>query len=305
MLGFSSIKIRNAALALTLVMAFALLPDIASASTVTVNGIKEAGEYTGNSLTSSSGSESLQWYNDHHSQYGPEKNKMNTMYWEINEIDTDDYSLNLFVEVPLYARRMIWVGKDKDDAGALNYGGDASECDPDCNGIPKAVLDAYFAGATFEGHKSSVKMDYGTQTGSEYFRLNGTGGKVAGFGDDLCFGLQDDGGHCGKGGASPQTDPDENDDSIYWQTSRHWVLANGCTTALCAALNTSMSLEVELRSLTLTEAEAMRDGVSSLRLHLSDEAYGIPQVPVPAAFWLFGTAIFGLIGMRRKAKLAA
>jgi len=33
---------------------------------------------------------------------------------------------------------------------------------------------------------------------------------------------------------------------------------------------------------------------------------GTPDpIPVPAAFWLFGTAIFGLIGMRRKAKLAA
>jgi len=53
-----------------------------------------------------------------------------------------------------------------------------------------------------------------------------------------------------------------------------------------------------------------RDNGSGERIvfHLSPERGGvtdIPPVPVPAAFWLFGTAIFGLIGMRRKAKLAA
>jgi hypothetical protein len=33
--------------------------------------------------------------------------------------------------------------------------------------------------------------------------------------------------------------------------------------------------------------------------------FSVSGIPIPAAFWLFGTAIFGLIGMRRKAKLAA
>jgi hypothetical protein len=38
--------------------------------------------------------------------------------------------------------------------------------------------------------------------------------------------------------------------------------------------------------------------------HLSPERGGISVVPVPAAFWLFGTALIGFIGMSRRTNLA-
>ena len=36
----------------------------------------------------------------------------------------------------------------------------------------------------------------------------------------------------------------------------------------------------------------------------SDTALGIPAVPVPAAFWLFGTALIGFVGVSRRRNLA-
>ncbi len=53
----------------------------------------------------------------------------------------------------------------------------------------------------------------------------------------------------------------------------------------------------------LTSTIAVRGYGGETRI--SGLSVGTSVVPVPAAFWLFGTTIFGLIGMRRKAKLAA
>jgi hypothetical protein len=41
---------------------------------------------------------------------------------------------------------------------------------------------------------------------------------------------------------------------------------------------------------------------NGLGFHLSPEEFGDPPsvVPVPAAFWLFGTALIGFIGFSRK-----
>jgi hypothetical protein len=40
-------------------------------------------------------------------------------------------------------------------------------------------------------------------------------------------------------------------------------------------------------------------------MYLSALATDMNVVPVPAAVWLFGTAMFGLIGLRRKSKMEA
>ena len=126
----------------------------------------------------------------------------------------------------------------------------------------------------------------------------------------MCFGLQGDGGHCGdKIYKVPDANPDENN-GIYWQTSRLWGLANGCTEAECLALDTTMSIELFFAALGVTggngadNANALLSKLESLQLHLSDEARGIPTVPVPAAFWLFGTALIGFIGISRRTSLS-
>ncbi len=234
----------------------------AGATTVTVDGIRTAGEYSG----ANNGTESLLWWNDHHSIYTKAAANMNTLYWEINQLGASDFSLNIFVEVPDYARRMIWVDDCKyKDTGTF---------DADCAPIPLEFLDAYFAGS----HHDDVNMSYGTQTGSEYFQLNGL---------DLKIKLQDE---------------DDKADDFTWKTSREYLLGNGiCTLEQCLAFTTTMSLE--LMYLGLATEQAALDKIASItdmQLHLSDEARGLPPIPIPATFWLFGTALFGLVGIARR-----
>ena len=168
-------------------------------------------------------------------------------------------------------------------------------------------------------------MSYGTQTESEYFRIDGSSILTA-FSEDLCFGYAQkgdhgankDGGHCDndKGGyddgVNPQIDPIAG--VLDWETSLDYLLANeaGCDKSDCVtatSLNTTMSIEIALYGLTRSDAETARDGITALRLHMSDEARGlppvdIPPIPVPAAFWLFGTALIGFIGISRRTNLS-
>ena len=269
----------GALMAILLFLASAGTASAVMVGSVNIDGIRSAGEYSG----ANSGSETLLWFNDHESIYTREAANMNTMRWEING-GGSDWSLALFVEVPTYARRMVWAADCKYKPGSP----DAA----DCGDIPTDILDAYYEGT----HHKDVNMSYNTQTGSEYFKLNGL---------DICFGLQDDGGNCKDATVyqNPVDDVTKNE-GIFWQTSRHWVLDNGCTTNQCLMFDTSMSLELLFRGLaTIGEATALVAGVTSLQLHLSDEARGlppIPEVPVPAAFWLFGSALIGFIGYSRK-----
>lgn len=63
---------------------------------------------------------------------------MNDLYWEINEVGTKDYTLNIFVEVPTYARRMIWNDGCKYDGGAVSTA--CAPLDPDGDpGVPEGV----------------------------------------------------------------------------------------------------------------------------------------------------------------------
>lgn len=257
---------------------------------VTIDGIRSAGEYTNGT---SHGMESLLWFNNHRSIYTELAGNMNQLYWEINGAGSD-WSLAMYAEVPTYARRMIWTPNCDYKTGSPTPSG--------CGGIPMDILDAYFEGT----HHNSVKMDYETQTGSEYFEF---------IGPDICFGLQDDGGHCEKDtGATTYTNPVDDvtkNDGIFWQTSRHWVLANGCSLTECLKFDTAMSIEMLFRGLdSMAAAEALVASVTTMQLHLSDEARGLPpiipppQVPVPAAFWLFGTALIGFIGISRRTNLS-
>jgi hypothetical protein len=295
-----NLKIPGSVIAVTVIMLGLVFPGGASwASTVTVDGVRSAGEYTlapnsgfnNGQPADNSGSKSLLWYNDHNSIYTEAAGNMNTMYWEISGSGSD-HTLNLFVEVPDYARRAIW----KDGCQAKGLGASTG-----CSGIPIEFLDAYSAGSH---HSNVANMSYDTQTNSEYFRLNGTGGVLSSFPSDLCFGADQkgdgnkDGGHCD---VPAQIDPNAD---INWQTSTDYLLGTaGCDKTECItllALGTTMSIEIELLGLSRLQAEDMRDSVTGLRLHLSDEARGLPPVPVPAAIWLFGTALIGFIGFSRR-----
>jgi hypothetical protein len=116
---------------------------------VTVDGIMNQGEFSG----LDSGHLMLDWWNGHNSIYTLGANT-NHLYWEIINDGNASFSLAIFVEVPVYARRMIWAkGCDyktnKPDSG-------------DCGHIGAFFLEPYFEGS----HHNSVKMDYNTQTSS-------------------------------------------------------------------------------------------------------------------------------------------
>jgi len=258
------------------VIAAGMFAGNALANTVTVNGIKEAGEYTG----ANSGSGSLLWYNQHESIYTEAAGNMNPLVWEINQIAAGNFSLNVFFEVPSYARRMIWANNCTFKTGNAV----SSACSPLAPGGDKSFLEAYDAGS----HHGDVDMDYGTQTGSEYFEL------LKANGDTVFFKKwQDEGGNA----------------TLDWATSREYLISNGiCTTALCTEFDRTASIEVMWGGLaSKSAAEALLNSIAKMELHLSDEARGLPpvgEVPVPAAIWLFGTALIGFIGMSRRTNLS-
>lgn len=212
----------------------------ARATTVTVDGIRNAGEYTG----SNSGTRVLPWFNGHESIYTLEAGNTNPLHWEINDMG-GDYSLNMFFEVPAFARRMIW-GDD------IKY--DGTNFDPSW-GIPKEYLDAYFEGT----HHKSVNMSYGTQTGSEYFQLNGINLDKIKWQDEDENGLAD---------------------NFIWKTSLQYLLEEGIsTTSLSREFDRTASIELLWTGLSELRAQSLVNNITNMELHLSDEARGIPNVP--------------------------
>jgi hypothetical protein len=248
----------------------------------------------------------VSWFNDHHSQFSPDDfSNTTTLRWTVtdsdnNIVETDSTEINklyLYGGVPLEAKSMVW-GAGADAYLDLYYQG---WCDPDAGGN----CTHHNKGGTIDDNPTDVglKMDYQTATGSEKFVL---GGNV-------------------KFGVPAGTDPNS-------QTSVDWVLANRsetCDMVDCDAADIPMSFETlfeeaELKSTLdwLMLWDAYNDGSTGtlsrsagfaglaselsrpggLVAHLSPEQGGT-LVPVPAAFWLFGTALIGFIGISRRTNL--
>ena len=224
---------------------------------------------------------------------------MNDLFWEINGVGTGDVSLNVFFEVPTYARRMIWKDGCTYDGGGV---GSCGVLDPDAD---QAYLDAYLAGS----HHGDVKMDYGTQTGSEYFRLNEAlaNGETEEDADDGGKDKDKDVHNAVFFTKWQDIDTDALADDLTWKTSREYLVEDTgmCSTSECLKFDMTASIEVMWTGYAdEVAALAQLARIDNMQLHLSDEAVGLPQIPVPAAFWLFGTALIGFIGISRRTSLS-
>ena len=242
----------------------------AISSTVTVNGIKTAGEYTGTSPSSGTGP--VLWWNGHNSIYDKASGNMNPLDWEINDNTGSggSFSLNIFFEVPTYARRMIWeTGCDSSGTGCT---------------LAQSYLDAYQAGT----HHSNANMDYGTQTGSEFFQLNDAGGLIV---------------------KTKWQDEDANGltDNFTWATSREYLIDQGiCDTNFCDEYDRTASIEMMWDNFSSKDAaDTFLASVTDMELHLSDEARGLPpidppvDVPEPSVLALLGLGLVAM-GFRRR-----
>lgn len=182
--------------------------------------------------------------------------------------DATEYSW-LFLEVPLYAKNMIWgkdifTAQDKADYGDKDFD---------------------FSGAT-----GSEKVKFGAKDG-----------------DPDKFGIELD------------LAGDFKDESIFtvvgFRDSVDWLLGAGSAecgsdpdapTKNCEARNRTMSFEVKLAALDDAGFNALKSAIqtSKLEFHLSPERIAaVSQVPLPAAFWLFGSALIGFIGFSRRTNL--
>jgi hypothetical protein len=290
-------KILGATLAIISALGYS-----ASASAIVFDGLLDGPD--GNVSDGYATTTTVGWYNDHHSIYDkatagdtgisytdPQGNTSTFDQRATMAYTVGDSTLNVFVEVPDYARRLIWKNGFEYKEG---------DCEGTCtglHGIDKAILDAYLLGARDEHpddntnpHHNSIKFDYNTQTGSEYFQLNDTGVKIK---------WQDESG--------PMAD---NGGTLDWITSREYYIVNdpNCSTTECILTTKTSSIELAWTGLAnKAAAQALLDSFDEFQLHLSDEMrlFAPPsEVPVPAAFWLFGTALIGFIGMSRRTSLS-
>ena len=282
-----------------------------TASAVIVDGNIDTNEYEF--------SKPIGWWNDHRSVYTFERGE-NAHSWELTDqnplyykLSNDGSTLNLAFEVPDYARRMIW-----EDGCDVNSGGAESGCSADISGTAEKqeVLAAYGLGS----HHDPEHMDYKTQTESEFFRLNYSTDNAP-IAPEEHAGTKEPNPGSEEGGdflvQISWTAVDTVDDNFTWATSVEYLVNllpdsdpnDDCNTTACYRFDKTAAIEVQWTGLAAGVGQAIIDSIDNMQLHLSDEARGlqqgeIPPVPVPAAFWLFGTALIGFIGFSRRTNLS-
>ena len=213
------------------------------AATVTVDGVRDGSDSYSNSFDAS-------WTNGHKTEFSiyADGSDTTTVYYEM-----DSGSLFLYMEVPLYAKNMIW------GTGAT----DVTE----------------YQDHWLTHHGGTFVMDYNAATGSE----------KAVFAGNAEAKLKDDSTN-NFGGLG----------LLDSATSRDWVLLNGCDTTNCAASTVAMSFEFQF-DLAIIDEDAFLAAIEDdgIVFHLSPERR-ISEVPLPAAAWLFGSALLGLGAIKRR-----
>ena len=245
-------RMKNSLAVIFLVVVCFLQVTNVSAAVVQVDGVMDGSDSYTDSFTAN-------WTNGHKTEfsvYADWTDQTKVFY------TTDAGSLFVYMEVPLYAKAMV-------------YG---AGCDAACTAEYFDHWDTH--------HNGSLVMDYKTATGSEKTEF------------DVTFG-----GGSYEGKLQGNT---KGDGVLDFATSLQWLLGNNtCDMTDCAASAVEMSFEwkFDLNYISVAQLRAtLEDPAMGLVFHMSPERRILASpVPVPAAVWLFGSAL-GLLGwMRRKA----
>ena len=260
---------------------------------IIVNGVDEYD----NSFTT-------EWYNDHETLQFPEGGGQTTTVWWTNTVSETRIGL----EAPLEVKNMIWGDYLSDatfpseayDEAILYY---QSWCSPN-DGNPAALNGsncAHHDDGFDPAHTADVahpEKTFLANIASADFKTMVDSEKVEIMGKDFKL-IDSENGAYSKEGASVITS------LTYILDDANDALFPNCDSSSCDAVGTSMSYEMLFADAAIGQSfiDWLIDSDNDLLFHMSPERGGIAVIPVPAAFWLFGTALIGFIGISRRTNL--
>ncbi len=255
-------------------LALLLMSGSATASSITLDGMFDG---SGSLLYSSS--RTVEWFNGHKpapdSIYGDFNNQLGTttIHYGESELAGVNYFF-LYIEVPLYAKNMIWEDRDWSENPIANP-------DPTV-GLTEADVSSYREHHETHHNPGDMKLNFGGATGSEKLILNDSDGNEQ-FKADLAGNADNEFGLVG------------------FKDSVDYLFDNSLATeALSLARDTKMSFEFQFILDTEVNNALLGFFDNGIEFHLSPERGNSPVVPIPGAVWLLGSGLIGLAGIRRK-----